>query len=354
MSKPTLLLTYLVLLSILLLINLESHVTMFQIFKAILVLSLSTFIPGYVFILLFQERHQEHPNMLIISIAMSICIVMLSGVALYLIGFNIDPTNILNPVWFVLSIITITLFLYKKPPKKPKKRKILGIDMVFYVNLALILLFFIVLSYISVSPSLPRGFVDVYWEFINVENPWPTDTALCKDMKCSLSGISKIREIQIGHSNYDILFMDINQPEKYDSICVDVNDNDIYCEHAEGPFSPSETFLIGGSTYSYRFLGEESIVIFFYPQKLIGRTVFTISYNIKSYYLDAKKYDVVLTVNNNIVSKQEIFLRPLERRTIEEEITILPIQREHKVEVIATPEGGKPVLTNLKIPYLPQ
>lgn len=354
MERPTLFLTYLILLLILLFVNLNTPATLIEVTKAIIILSLSTFIPGYVFILLFQEKHQEHPNMLIISIAMSICLVMLSGVALYLIGFNIDPTNILNPIWFVLSVITITLFLYKKPSKKPKKRKILGIDMVFYVNLTLILIFFIALSYISVNPSLPRGFADVYWEFINVENPWPTDTVLCKDMKCSLSGINKVKEIQIGYSNYDILFMDINQPEKYDSICVDVNDNDIYCEYAEGPFSPSETFLIGESTYSYRFLGEESIVIFFYPQKLAGRTVFTVSYSIKSYYLDAKKYDVVLTVNNNIVSKQEIFLRPLERRMIQEEITILPIQREHKIEVIVTPQGGKPVLADLKIPYLPQ
>ena len=352
MKKSTLFLTYVVLLLILFFINLETQLNFFQIFKAILVLSLATFIPGYAFILLFQDEKLNNPDIIIVSIAMSVCFVIIAGIAIHLLGFRINPYNILNPLWFLISVFTIAIFLSRNRSNKPKKKKIAGINIVFFVMLGLILLFFVILSYLSVNPILPEGFAEVYWEFINVENPWPVDGALCEDMDCSLSGINKLKTVELQGEEYDILFLDLNQPEKYDSICIDINNNDIYCQEREGPFWPSDTFVIDEKTYSYTLLGDRGIVIFFYPKKLVDRTRFTVSYNIKSYYLKVKKYDVTLNLNNNVVSSKEITLNRGEKRLVQEELTIPPFPREHRIEVIVTPEGENPIRIDLSTWYV--
>lgn len=343
--------TYLSLLLLLVFINSETPFPIFNTLKAILIILIAIFIPGYLFALLFLDKKTEKSEFLVISIAVSICFVILTGILIHLLGVSINAYNVLNILWLITSVFTIVLVLIKSESTRFRKRRVIKTDKTFYLNLVLIVVFFSLLIYLSMKFPSTEEFVELYWEFVKVENPTDEYDAVCKDASCSLSGINKFKKAKIDQVEYDILFLDLNEPEKYDSICIDLNQNDVYCEDEEGPFWSPEGFMINNTTFSYNLFGD-GIVIFSFPKKLVNRTDFEVSYNIRSHYSKILEFDVTLTVNDEVFSEKEIILEPNQQMLIKDQVSIPEEERLHEVEVVVSPrKGGQSAKINFFVKY---
>ncbi|MBD3155593.1 MAG: hypothetical protein GF368_02970 [Candidatus Aenigmarchaeota archaeon] len=329
-------LLYLVLILSLILINLKISSPVISGIRAFLALSLATFLPGYLFTLFFLGKNAETSERLVISISLSISLVILLGVLIHLLGIRISVQNILNPLWFIVSISVIGL-LFVKRNKKSKKR--IELDGFFYLNLSMILVFFLILIFISMNLPSGEGFVELYWDFVKVENPWVEPSPVC-EIDYSLSDFNRVQRARIGNEKYNILFLDINQPGKYDSICVDLNHNEIYCEDDEGPFWSPLGFRIGPEHYSYTLI-ENGVVIYRFPTKLVNQTNFNVYYNIKSHYPEIEEFEIIISVNGDIISREKMFLDPGESRLVQEQIVVPEIIGKHEVEIAVLPQASK-------------
>ena len=327
-----LILVYLSLLLLLVFINIETPFPLLNTVKAAVVILFAIFIPGYLFTQLFLKR-EDHSETMVMSIAMSICFVILTGLLIHFLGISINAYNILNPLWFISSIFTMVL-MFLNPSKKKKKTKP---NKTFYLNLSLILAFFLIFVYLSFNSSSNEGFIELYWDFTKVEHHYTQPDLECFNMTCSLSGTNKVQITRIDQDWYNILFLDINYPGKYDSICIDFNHNNLYCEDGEGPIWPPLGFMIGNKTYSYNLI-EDGIIIFSHPKRVVNTTDFVVSYVTESHYTDLMEFDVTVKVDDYVLSREEMVLEPGERLLVEQEVSISEEKRQHKVEIIISPK----------------
>jgi hypothetical protein len=332
---------------LLLIINFSINSPFFKFLKAIVAIILATFIPGYLFCLLILRRN--NPEILIISIAMSICFVILIGIVVHFLRIPIDSTIILNIIWVLTTILTITLISKNQKILVRKNGK--EINGIFLLNFILLLLFILALILTSVIMEPDEEFAELSWTFIKVEDPWEISDVSCENITCSLSGVNKFKPIKINQEEYPLLFLDINTPGKYDSICIDFDRDGVFCEDDEGPIWSSKGFLIGENAYSYNFL-DNGIIIFNFPRRMVNMTDFIVSYTLQSHYSRPMEFDISLRVNNRPFSEKEILLNPGEKAILEEEVSIPEELGKYKVEIIVSPKtNNRSAIINFFVEY---
>jgi hypothetical protein len=325
------------LLAMVFLINYEKDNAAFNYLKYISMISAALFVPGYILANLTLNRPLKIPEALALGIGLSVAIVILSGVLVILAGLPISVQNIMNVIWFI-TVVLAAMGFFKADFKwinleKGRKSK----DRLFYINLILVLFVISNLIYLSILAPANEEFTELSWRLWKIDDLTIANKVDCNMERCTLSGFSKVSKFNLGSNEYSILFMDLNSPEKYDSICIDVNRNGTYCDAWEGPFWPSSSFFIDGEAFNFRLLTNDSILILNYPNTVRNES-FSVSYNIKSYYSKTTDYDLYLVINGTAYSKRQIALEPNESMTVNENVT-LPGNGTYKVEVYAYPDS---------------
>lgn len=329
-------------------INFETSNAILSIIKTVLMISTVIFIPGYLLTKLLFNKSLEIAELLVISIGLSIALVILSGIAINFSDLLISARTMLNLVWFIAFVLVLIGFFKKdfkflniktgkvKTGEKTKRKE--ANNRLFYLNLVLFLIVVCNLIYLSIAVPPKEEFVELSWKLSKVEDVTDVYGPDCRIERCSLSGINKIGKAELDNEEYNILLIDLNEPEKYDAVCIDLNHNDAYCENLEeGPFWPPDGFFIGSSAFSFNLLGSDNIIIFNYP-KNVDEINFTVSYIVKSHYSDTLDYDLFLAINRTTSSAKTITLEPNQEALIQENV-ILPRKGDYRVEVLVSPVG---------------
>ena len=206
------------------------------------------------------------------------------------------------------------------------------------IFLFLLVFSFIILSiiiYISETSPSKEEFVEVYWQMFKAKNLDYADDVNCKIFFCSKSEIYKIGGINLNGKNFGIVLTDLEEADEYNFLCIDFNDDDVYCDDGEGPFRERESFLIDSNAFNVLDIRGDDIVIAHYPKEIYEQN-FTVGFVIKSYYSHSEDFDISLFVNESLENSMTLELQP-EEETISQFEVSLPSEGLFKVKVSVSP-----------------
>jgi len=205
---------------------------------------------------------------------------------------------------------------------------------IFFFLLVFTLVVLSIIIYISIISPTKEEFVELYWQVFRVRDLNYTDDVTCKIFICSKSGIYKIGNIDINDEKFGIILTDLERDEEYNFLCIDFNNDDVYCDGGEGPFRERETFLIDSNAYSILNLKENNIVIAHYPKDVYDQN-FNVGFVAKSHYSHTEDFEINLFVNESIENSMIFNLKPKEETFSKFKVT-LPSEGLFKVKVSVT------------------
>jgi len=298
--------------------------------KIILTLIFAFFFPGYCLIyLLFGEKLQTL-DMSILSIVLSIVLFILSSMVIHLAGFEITVFNILNLLLLVTFVLILLNFL--KPVSKLKiQRTREARDNSLYFLLAITFVVLVAMVYVSATLPMKEEFVEIYWKIIKIETLMDIKEVNCLIDPCSLSGVYKFGELELNNKTFNVLVNDLIEAERYDTICIDWNHDDIYCDLDEGPYGTRESFILDSDGYNVILFKEAKVYITNYPKE-VNVSNFTIGYVIKSYYSSTSDFKLNLFVNDTLEKTETLTINPNQEVTLKTKI-ILPTKALYKVKI---------------------
>lgn len=206
---------------------------------------------------------------------------------------------------------------------------------VFFFLLVFILVVIGIIVYISATSPSKEEFVEVYWQQNGVKNLRYTYDGNCKILNCSKSGIFKIGNVNLYKKIFGIIITDLEKSGEYDALCIDFNDDGIFCDYGEGPFRERDSFLIDSDAFSVLSLTEKNIIFVHYPREVYVQN-FTIGFVINSHYSDVKYFNVSLFINESLENSKTLKIESNKQVLSHFEVS-LPSKGLFKVEVSVSP-----------------
>jgi len=200
----------------------------------------------------------------------------------------------------------------------------------YFCSILVIFVIFVIIFISSITPSAEE-FIEVYWEISVVENLVNKTQITCNLENCSRSGIYRIGNIHLNNIDYNLAIFDSEVPIKYDSLCVDLNQDGVYCDEGEGPMKERYTFSIGTDFFSILNLNEDKVIIAHFPKDLTVQT-FTIGFIIESHYNQTVNLNVNLLVNETMKKSEKLSIEP-KQKTIQNFTVSLPEDGLYKIKV---------------------
>ncbi len=205
-------------------------------------------------------------------------------------------------------------------------------DKVFYLCLVLTLIVLGVMIYVSITSRSTEEFVELYWQVFKLENLRNTTNVVCEHKNCSLSGVYMAGDVNLFGENYKAVISDSNEIGIYDSLCIDINYDGIFCGNHEGPWNVSNTFFIDSQPFYILKLNKDEVVITNYPKET-NITNFSVSFVIKSHYKETMNFDATLFVNETLEANKTFTIEPDHEKISFFDVN-LPNAGWHKVRII--------------------
>ncbi len=200
----------------------------------------------------------------------------------------------------------------------------------FFCLTAAIFVIAIIIFVSTITPSAEQ-FIEVYWELFNVENLFDKSYVPCNLKNCSMSGIYKIGNFHFNDTDYGLVVIDPESPNRYDSICIDFNQDESYCDEGEGPMKELYTFSIGNDFFSIFNLRKDRVIIAHSPKDITTQK-FKIGFVIESHYKNPVNLDVNLLVNETLKQAKNLSLDP-GQKTIQTFTVTLPEDGLYKIKI---------------------
>jgi len=318
------------------LIYFPSQNILFNGIKSVLSLLFIFFIPGYVLTYLLFQNRKGMAELLILSIGSSVCITILMGMTIDFVHMKINFFNIMFSVLSVSLILNVLLFL--KEIIAPTEKKIFKFsrnDKIFFFCIFLLLFVVIIIIYLSITLPSKEQFVELYWKVSELKDITNKTDVNCSMINCSLSVIYRVGTIDLANKSYGGMITDPRKKGMYDSVCIDFNQNGIFCEKNEGPFKIGDSFMINSSSFNIMNSKNDQIFIADYPKET-NVSNFTVGFVIKSDYYEIKNFTMGLFLNDTLQNS--------------EIVTVEPNQAITNHYVIHLPENG---LYRIRIAVLP-
>jgi hypothetical protein len=194
-----------------------------------------------------------------------------------------------------------------------------------------------IILYVSAISTSKEEFVEVYWQINSMKDLRYTRYVNCKMVNCSLSGIYEIGKVNINGKIFNATLIDIVRPSQYYHLCIDFNNDGIYCDNREGPFTLKDSFLMGKDAFNILYISNNNIVIADYPHEVYDQN-FTTGFVMKSHYFDTRFLNISLFVNQTLEKSKTIQIEP-EEEVFSHLNVSLPTKGLFRVEVSVSPLG---------------
>ena len=123
-----------------------------------------------------------------------------------------------------------------------------------------------IIVYISATSTSKEEFTELYWKIFKVDFS-PKTQVNCALKPCSISGFYDFGNITFDNKNYRIILIDLGMAWQYDAMCIDINENNVFCEAGEGPFRERDSFLIGSDSFTIISSNEKNFAIANYQRE---------------------------------------------------------------------------------------
>jgi hypothetical protein len=208
----------------------------------------------------------------------------------------------------------------------------------FFLCLISIFIVLIIIIYVSVTSSPKEEFVEIYWQVFEIKNLENTIKVNCLGA-CTLSGVYRIGDVEINGITYSVIIIDPYEAGVYSNLCIDTDNDEIYCEGGEGPFEFQGTFFIGPNAFNVMNFYEDNVIIAHYP-KLTENEKNTVGFALKSYYKKTTDFNVSLHVNESLKKSEILAINPQEE-IILKYIVSLPEVGLSKIKISVSPVSTK-------------
>jgi hypothetical protein len=224
---------------------------------------------------------------------------------------EINYLSIIITLSITTLILTLLLFLRDIRNSKLVRWKSITFkpDKFFIFSLILLICVIVVTIYLSITLPPREEFVELYWKLTGINDLQNRTDINCTINPCSISGIYKHGTADLLYNSYDTIITDLYWNGSYDFICIDLNNNEIFCEENEGPFGAGDTFNITSNYFSVIYSKTKEFYIFNFPKK-IDISNFTVGFSMKSHYKQVKTFNVSLFVNETLQHTENIILYP--------------------------------------------
>jgi len=279
--------------------------------RTILSLLYMFFLPGYIFTHLILRNKLNRAETLVASIGLSICITICSGMIVHFTEMKIDYLSIITSVSIVTLILAFLVFLKDIRNSKTIRWKSSNFKQNKFFTFSLILLIcvMIVIIYFSITFPSKEEFIEIYWKLTGINGLQNITDINCSIDRCSVSGIYKSGNVDLLDNSYDTIITDLYWEESYDFICIDLNQNELFCEENEGPFKAGNSFNISSNHFNIIYSKGEEFYIFNFPKET-DISNFTVGFSMKSNYKEVKLFNVGLFVNETLQYTKSIVLYP--------------------------------------------
>lgn len=200
----------------------------------------------------------------------------------------------------------------------------------FYFCLIAVIIVIAIIIFISKITPSAEEFIEVYWELSIAEDLVEITRIPCKT-DCSVSEIYRVGNIHLKNKNYNLAIFDSEIPLEYDSLCIDFNQDGIYCDEGEGPMKEYYTFAIDTDFFNIVNVKKDRVVIAHYPKDLTVEN-FTIGFVIESHYTNTVYLDVNLLVNETLKISKKLSIEPKQKIIRNYEVS-LPEDGLYKIKV---------------------
>jgi len=201
----------------------------------------------------------------------------------------------------------------------------------FYFCLIVSIFVIVIIIFKSTITPSAEEFLEVYWEPSIAEDLVNKTQIPCNSAECSKSGIYRVGDIHLKNTDYDLIVFDSEKPMIYDSLCIDLNQNGIYCDDNEGPMKQHYTFSIDTDFFNILGLNEDKVIIAHYPKDLTEEN-FTIGFIIESHYNNPVNLDVNLFVNETLEKSENLSIEP-KQKVSKNFAVVLSEDGLHKIKV---------------------
>jgi hypothetical protein len=268
--------------------------------------------------------------MFVLSIGLSIAVVILTSMLLHFLRLEITAVNIVNFVLVITLILDLGNFF-----KTDSREKFQIKDKNFLLLMILTIAVLTVIVYVSATSPSKEEFIEIYWKISKIENLTVTSKAICKMNNCSISGISKIGDVELAGGKLKTIIMDMKEAKKYDYFCIDINHDSIYCEESEGPFRYNDSFLVDENGFNAIKVDENDLIVINYPNE-VNVSSFKVGFVAKSYYKKVVDLNVSLFMNDTLKNSKTMKLYP-QQETLEYFPVDLPEKGQFKIRIASLP-----------------
>lgn len=162
--------------------------------------------------------------------------------------------------------------------------------------------------YISATSPSKEEFIELHWKIYKVNFSHKAQVN-CKLNPCSISGVYNFGNVTFDKKNYKIVLVDLWKDRLYDAMCIDINDNNVFCEKGEGPFRERNSFLIDSNSFNIISLEEKNFAIANYP-RAVNVSNFTVGFVVKSFHSKNMDFNVSMFVNETMKKSEVLTLTP--------------------------------------------
>jgi hypothetical protein len=208
-------------------------------------------------------------------------------------------------------------------------------DRLFFFLLVFTFVILSIIIYISITSPSKEEFVEVYWQVFRANEFNSKTDVNCKLFNCSKSRTYKIGNIDLNGKIFGIVLIDREKAGDYNSLCIDSNNDNVYCDDEEGPFGERGSFSIDSGAFNVIAFKENDIVIAHYPKEVHTQN-FTIGFVIKSHYFHTGDFNISLFVNESLENSNTLKLGSKEETLSKFEVS-LPSEGLFKVKVFVSP-----------------
>lgn len=188
----------------------------------------------------------------------------------------------------------------------------------------------------STSPS-KEEFIELHWSIFKISFI-PKNQVTCVLRPCSISGDYKFGNLDLNGKTYGIILIDLENPRRYDNMCIDMNRNDVFCEQNEGPFIEGSSFLIESKSFNIISFEENNFAIANYP-KIVNSSNFTVGFVIRSFYHRNMNFNLSMFVNETLEKSEVISLVPKQELTMNYSVS-LKGEGLNKILIVANSSEG--------------
>jgi hypothetical protein len=191
-----------------------------------------------------------------------------------------------------------------------------------------------IVVYVSATSPSKEEFTELYWKIFKVDFLQKAQV-VCALKPCSISGFYDFGNITLDNKNYRIVLVDLDTAWQYSAMCIDINQNNVFCEKGEGPFRERDSFLIGSDSFTIISSNEKNFAIANYPRR-VNVNNFTVGYVVKSYYRKTQDFNVSLFVNETLKESKILTISP-QQEIVSQFNVFLPSKGLFRVKIDVTP-----------------